>query len=61
MHDIAVDFFHSAENDRAGELILVFSVYALLADPIRNVKLNLLQFVFALKLRKLEFTLVEDF
>ena len=47
VHDITVDFFHSAEDDRAGELILVFSVNALLADPICNIELHLLELVFA--------------
>ena len=58
--DSAVDLVHAAEDHRGGKLILGLPIYALRADPIRYLLLQVLQFVAALHLAHLKLALVKD-
>ena len=50
MDHFAVDFLHSFLDDGARELILVLCVDALLADPVGNIELHLLELVVTFQL-----------
>lgn len=60
LYHFAVYFFHRSENDRARELVVVFSVDTLLANPVGNVKLQILKLVSTLHVSHLLLAFVEN-
>ena len=61
MHDFAVDLIHRTQNDSSWEFVACLSINALRADPVSDIELDFTCLVFALELRHLEFSFVQDF
>ena len=60
VHDFAVDLIHRTQNDSSREFVACLSIDTLRADPVSDIELDFTCLVFALELRHLEFSFVQD-